>query len=86
MRLLILCDKYAAKKEVGASDAVSRAIRFINDNIFDSVTLEDVAAAVNMSKYHFCIYLYKDYVIWGLTARMLYAFLKRCKPVLHEFT
>ena len=54
VRLLILCDKYAAKKEVGASDAVSRAIRFINDNFFDSVTLEDVAAAVNMSKYHFC--------------------------------
>ena len=54
MRLLVLCDKNAAEKEVGAPDAVSRAIRFINDNIFDSLTLEDIAAAVNMSKYHFC--------------------------------
>lgn len=30
-------------------------------------------------------YQYNGYVIWGLTARMLYAFLKRCKPVLNEF-
>ena len=35
--------------------------------------------------YNVYFYKYKDYVIWGLTARMLYAFLKRCKPVLNEF-
>lgn len=36
--------------------------------------------------YNVYFYQYNGYVIWGLTARMLYAFLKRCKPVLNEFT
>lgn len=35
--------------------------------------------------YNVYFYKYNDYVIWGLTARMLFAFLKRCKPVLNEF-
>lgn len=35
--------------------------------------------------YKVYFYQYNGYVIWGLTARMLYAFLKRCKPVLNEF-
>ncbi|MBQ3015584.1 MAG: helix-turn-helix transcriptional regulator [Clostridia bacterium] len=53
LRLIVLCDKYATDKEMGASDSMTLAIRYVNDNIFEDITLDSVAAAANMSKYHF---------------------------------
>ena len=53
-RLSILLDKFATDKEEGGFDGMSLAVRFINENITDDISVDAVAQAANMSKYHFC--------------------------------
>jgi AraC-like DNA-binding protein len=53
-RLAVLLDKYATDKEDGGFDGMSLAVRFINENITDDISVDAIARAVNMSKYHFC--------------------------------
>jgi AraC-like DNA-binding protein len=33
---------------------MSLAVRFINENITDDISVDAIARAANMSKYHFC--------------------------------
>lgn len=53
-RLAVLLDKYATDKEEGEFDGMSLAVRFINENITENISVDAVARAANMSKYHFC--------------------------------
>ena len=52
--LAVLIDKYTADKESGELDRMSKAVMFINDRISESISIDEIALAANMSKYHFC--------------------------------
>lgn len=52
--LLISLDTYAISKESGVSDSITRAVKYINDKIFSDIGIDEIAAFVSISKYHFC--------------------------------
>ena len=52
--LLILLDKYSANKENAVSDIVTRAVKYVNDHIAEDIGINEIAAFVSTSKYHFC--------------------------------
>ncbi len=54
LRLAVYLDRFLADKELGSSDSMSLAVKFISDNITADIDIDSVAAAANMSKYHFC--------------------------------
>ena len=54
LQLMILCDANACQSLSPASDdGIVRAIEYINRNIQHDLTLEEICAAVPMSKFHF---------------------------------
>ena len=54
LKLLILLDKNFSGKVSPPSDAISRAIEYINDNLGKKLTIDEICAEIHMSKYHFC--------------------------------
>jgi AraC-like DNA-binding protein len=52
--LLISLDAYAISKESGVSDSITRAVKYINENIFSDIGIDEIAAYISISKYHFC--------------------------------
>lgn len=53
LQLIILCDKNASHSQAHSSDLMIRAIEFINRNISQELTLDQICAAIPMSKFHF---------------------------------
>lgn len=54
LRLLILLDRYALENTASASGFLSHAMDYINRNILSDITIDNICAAVHMSKYYFC--------------------------------
>ncbi len=53
LRLMIILLKKAGEP-VGGFSGIHRAVEYINENIASSFTLDDIARAAHLSKYHFC--------------------------------
>ena len=60
----MLLDKNTTEKEHSLSDFMSIAVKFINDNITEELSIDEIASFANVSKYHFCRTFKK---IMGLT-------------------
>ena len=54
IRLASLCKKYLVESVPRVTGTVSRAVEYINENIFDELTIDDIAGAIHVSKYYFC--------------------------------
>ena len=54
IKLLMLTDKYSVESAGSASGTMNHAIEYINNNIFSDINIDEICAAVHMSKYHFC--------------------------------
>lgn len=54
LRLLILLDRYALENTVSSSGFLSQAMDYINHNILSDITIDDICAAIHVSKYYFC--------------------------------
>ena len=54
IRLLVLIDRYSSESTRGEMDTLGRAIEYINSNIFREIDIDEICAAVHISKYHFC--------------------------------
>ena len=54
IKLLVLIDKYSTESSRGEVDTLGRAVEYINSNIFREIDIDEICAAVHMSKYHFC--------------------------------
>ena len=54
MRLLTFIEKNVKDSALGSQDFISRAIEYINRNITENITIDDVCSAVHTSKYYFC--------------------------------
>ena len=51
--LTYLC-RYSLESTPAPSGTISRAIEYINKNLSDTITIDDICSEVHMSKYHFC--------------------------------
>ena len=54
IRLLTLIDKSSAGSVAPSQNFISRAIEYINGNITENISIDDICAAVHTSKYYFC--------------------------------
>lgn len=54
IRLLIDLHKNAAENIASPSDEMQKAIEYINRHISEDMSIDEICAAVHMSKYHFC--------------------------------
>ena len=54
MRLLVCLNRGKNENAVAPADVMQKAVEYINRNIADNITIDDICAAVHMSKYHFC--------------------------------
>jgi len=54
IRLASLCRKYLVESVPRVTGTVSRAVEYINENIFNELTIDDIAGAIHVSKYYFC--------------------------------
>lgn len=54
IKLLLYLDKYSKASRASVVGVVGKAIEYINKNIALDINIDDVCAAVNISKYHFC--------------------------------
>ena len=54
MRLLAFIEENVKGSALGSQDFISRAIEYINRNITEDITVDDVCSAVHTSKYYFC--------------------------------
>lgn len=53
-KLMFLTDKYSLDKIPSASGFMNKAIEYINRNIFNEITIDEICSAIHMSKYYFC--------------------------------
>jgi len=54
LRLLFYLNKYAAESVDASAGFMNKAIHYINNHISLELDLDNICAAANMSKYHFC--------------------------------
>ncbi|MBQ9761369.1 MAG: helix-turn-helix transcriptional regulator [Clostridia bacterium] len=54
LKLLILLDRYSIESTQPTSGFINKAIEYICDNIFHELTIDEICAAIHVSKYHFC--------------------------------
>ncbi|MBR5613957.1 MAG: helix-turn-helix transcriptional regulator [Clostridia bacterium] len=54
LKLVILIDKYSTEHIAPSSGFMNRALEYINSNIFRDIDINEICAAVHISKYHFC--------------------------------
>ena len=54
LRLLILVDRYSRESTPSTSGLMSRAVAYINRNLFLELDIDGICAAIHVSKYHFC--------------------------------
>lgn len=54
LRLLYYLNIYETESTVNATSTMSKAIQYINNNIYFDLTLDNICTAINVSKYHFC--------------------------------
>ena len=54
IRLLIMIERNTIKQIAPSSNAMNRAIDYINSNIFRDITIDEICKAIHISKYHFC--------------------------------
>lgn len=52
--LISFLEKYTVQSTAAPSGWMARAVRYINQNISTDLTVEEICAAMNVSKYHFC--------------------------------
>lgn len=54
IRLLVMIDKYSLESTQSASGVMSKAIEYINNNIFTDIDIDKICSYIHMSKFHFC--------------------------------
>lgn len=54
IRLLVYIDKYALNSVPSPKTFFSSAISYINSNLSEKITVDEIAETCHMSKYHFC--------------------------------
>ena len=54
IELLVFLNKYTVEKTFQAVGVMSLAMEYINENIQRDISIDEICAAVHMSKYHFC--------------------------------
>lgn len=54
LRLLGFFDKYTVESTPAAIGLMSRATKYINENISSDIDIDKICSAVNISKYYFC--------------------------------
>ncbi len=54
IKLLVYIDKYALRSALSPKTFFSSAISYINSNLSEKITVDDIAEVCHMSKYYFC--------------------------------
>ena len=54
MKLLVFLDKYSLESTASASGLMSKAVEYINNNIFRNINIDEICSAIHISKHHFC--------------------------------
>ena len=54
LRLLTMLDRYSLQSTLATADVMSRAVEYINSNLFSKLDIDEICAHVHVSKYHFC--------------------------------
>lgn len=54
IKLLVLIDQYSLESTQATVGFINKAIDYICDNIFHDLTIDEICAAIHVSKYHFC--------------------------------
>lgn len=54
MKLLVCLDKYSLESTPGVSGFMSKAVEYINNNIFTDIDIDKICSYINVSKYYFC--------------------------------
>ena len=54
LKLLVLLDKYTLESTQPTSGFINKAVEYICANIFHELTIDEICAAIHVSKYHFC--------------------------------
>jgi len=54
MRLLVCLNRRKNENHSAPADVMQKAVEYINRNIADNISIDDICAAVHISKYHFC--------------------------------
>ncbi len=54
IRLAVLINRYQLEQTESANGFLSRAMEFINSNIFREISIDEICSHIHISKYHFC--------------------------------
>ena len=54
MKLLLFLNKYSIESTLSTTGFMSKAMDYINKNISNAISVDDICFAVGISKYHFC--------------------------------
>ncbi len=54
LRLLVYLNKSTNEIAAASSDVTQKAVEYINSHIAENISIDDICAAIPMSKYHFC--------------------------------
>lgn len=54
LRLLTLLDRHSLQSKPATSELMSRAIDYINRNLFTELSIDGICGHIHVSKYHFC--------------------------------
>ncbi len=54
IELLVYLDKYALGSVPKSESFMDRAVEYINENLADELTVDNICSAAHVSKYHFC--------------------------------
>ncbi len=78
MKLLFYLHKNIIKNVSPSYGSIYKAIAYINENIFEDITIDDVCAEAHMSKYHFCRVFKKN------TGRTVMSYILKTRVVLAQ--
>ncbi len=54
LKLLVLLDRHSLESTQPTSEFINKAVEYICANIFHEMTIDEICAAIHVSKYHFC--------------------------------
>lgn len=54
IKLMVILAKHSSDTISHHSNGMYKAIEYINNNIYNEITIDDICTKVHMSKYHFC--------------------------------
>jgi AraC-like DNA-binding protein len=54
LKFLVLLDKYTLESTQPTTGFINKAVEYICNNIFHEMTIDEICAAIHVSKYHFC--------------------------------